>query len=77
MKKILALILAAVSLFAMSLLGGCFLGYRYRDYEEGYFIYKMKSNSVRASIVGLTELGHEQKVIVMPETIAGYKYIIC
>ncbi|MBP5308264.1 MAG: hypothetical protein J6Z34_03910, partial [Clostridia bacterium] len=73
MKKMVALIMAGISLLAMSLLGGCSMD---KDYEEGYFIYRKSSADTVVALVGLTELGHEQKVIVMPETVAGYKYVI-
>ena len=76
MKKVMAIILAAVSLLTMSLLGGCIFNTSYPTYEDGFFVYYRPRKSNVIEIVGLTELGHQQKVIVMPKTIAGYEYAI-
>ena len=71
MKKAVAIILAAVSLLTVSLLSGCFLNTSSSTYEDGFFVCFGQRNSQGVAIIGLTELGHEQKVIVMPETIGG------
>ena len=74
MKKAVAIILAAVSLLAMSLLGGCSTNPYEYEKEEGFFIYKKYKGEDHVVITGLTDLGNQQEVIVMPETIDGCKY---
>ena len=74
MKKIAALMMAAVSLLAMSLLGGCSTALYEYEKEEGFFVYKKYKGEDHVVITGFTELGNQQEVIVMPETIDGCKY---
>lgn len=52
-------------------LTGCF---KLREKEEGYYkyiIYKQKDGEKYIEITGLTELGSQQKVLVIPEKIKG------
>lgn len=72
MKKILIAILTV--LMATSLCG-CALDSR-NDHEilaTDYFEYYIEDNEVE--ICGLTELGYEQSVLVIPETIGGYPVV--
>jgi len=72
MKKITTMILTGVFCLALAFSTGCTGGTIYPTYEDGFFVYYKKGDYVE--VVGLTELGHQQKVIVMPETIGGHKY---
>ena len=74
MKKALAIIMAAVSLLTMSLLGGCSTNPYEYEKEEGFFVYKKYKGEDHVVITGFTDLGNQQEVIVMPETIDGCKY---
>ena len=76
MKKVMAIVMAGICFLAMSLLGGCTFDTIYPTYEEGFFVYYKPRKSNVIEIVGLTELGHQQKIIVMPKSIAGYEYAI-
>jgi hypothetical protein len=51
-----------------TLLMGC-NGGAFEEYEEGYFKYQKNGNSVYIS--GLTKLGNQQKILVIPKSIGG------
>ncbi|MBP5308266.1 MAG: InlB B-repeat-containing protein [Clostridia bacterium] len=77
MKKIVTTFLAGILVFALAISAGCTRETLYPTYEDGFFVYYKPPKDEYVEIVGLTELGHQQKVIVVPETIGGYKYRIC
>lgn len=70
LKKIMAITLAAMSL---CMFASCKSDY-YPEYESGYFKYAVKTEkdgTQKAYILGLTESGLEQTVLVYPEEIDG------
>lgn len=70
LKQIVAITLATTSLFVF---GACKQDY-YPEYESGYFKYAVKTEkdgTQKAYILGLTESGLEQTVLVYPEEIDG------
>ncbi|MBQ9482198.1 MAG: InlB B-repeat-containing protein [Clostridia bacterium] len=76
MKKITTMILTGVFCLALVFSAGCTGETLYPTYEDGFFVYYKPPKDEFVAIIGLTELGHQQKIIIMPETIGGYKYII-
>ncbi|MBP5308289.1 MAG: InlB B-repeat-containing protein [Clostridia bacterium] len=76
MKKITTLFLILVLSLALFLPMGCTGETLYPTYEDGFFVYYKPPKGEYVEIVGLTELGHQQKIIVVPETIGGYTYMI-
>ena len=74
MKKLFAMFLTGILVFALAISAGCtYDPYEY-EAEEGFFVYKKYKNADHVVIMGLTELGNQQEIIVMPKTIGGYKY---
>lgn len=75
MKKLFAVVLAAISL--TTLIGCKQWGNRYRylpEYESGYFKYAVrteKDGTKKAYLTGLTESGQKLKEIIYPEEIDG------
>ena len=74
MKRTAAMFLTGILVFALAFSAGCtYDPYEY-EAEDGFFVYKKQKGEDAVVIVGLTELGNQQEVIVMPKTIGGYKY---
>lgn len=82
MKKIMKIILAAVTALTAAVAGvgatGCdptvMAGYYYPEYESGYFKYAVKTEkdgTEKAYLIGLTESGKEQTELIYPEEIDG------
>jgi len=77
MKKIISLILTLIMLFGvMAFTSGC----GYKPHSSGYFIYQRNDNKEYADrdkvyISGLTEEGKQQKILIIPEYIDGYKVV--
>lgn len=71
MKKILAVVLAVISLMTLI---GCRQRSYLLEYESGYFKYAVKTEkdgTKKAYLTGLTESGQELKEIIYPEEIDG------
>lgn len=68
LKKILSIALAAMVLSAVCVgFSGC--KERYKEFKTDYFICREFSNRIK--IPELTELGKEQEILIVPETIRG------
>lgn len=70
LKKVVAITLATM---IMGVLGACEPDY-YPEYESGYYRYAVKTEkdgTQKAYILGLTESGLEQTVLIYPEEIEG------
>jgi uncharacterized repeat protein (TIGR02543 family) len=76
-KKLFILFYCLVTIFLTSCIGNQRDNYL-PEYESGYFKYVLKKNndkSKRAYLVGFTELGLEQRFIVLPSTIDNYDIV--
>lgn len=68
--KITALLLFATTIFTLFVLPGCSCNGS-KDEEWGYFTVSFYDDRTTAYITGLTELGQQQKSIVIPKEIDG------
>ena len=70
-------------IFCFGWLAGCKIKCRpdyYPEYESGYYKYAVKTEkdgTQKAYILGLTESGLEQTVLIYPEEIEDYIYCEC
>ena len=65
-KKIISILICLITIISCFSLNGCLRSDKYEDY---FFLYE--KNNDFAVIVGLTELGKEQEVLVVPKQIEG------
>lgn len=75
MKKIFTYVMSAIILLSCVFI---FFGCQKPIHEEGYFRYKIfesKEKVKTIEICGLTELGNQQKVLIVPEEIDGIKVV--
>ena len=76
-KRVVSLIIAVISLLFV----GCYLFILFKDgigvrlYSEGYYIYSVTYEEPRVVIRGLTDLGKEQEILVIPQQINGYPVV--
>ena len=73
-KKIIVLLTALIMIFTVAAMSAC----NGRIYESDYFRYEVRRNNDGSwvNIVGLTELGRQQRVLVIPKEISGHRVVL-